>query len=336
MGNASASTAMRARGSTLGGRKTSGKLSLSMSLIRHAFCVECTTGRMSARSFRISCLADAASPHVQRFAAYCVERGWELEILSFQQAAIPNAVVRELKSGARSIDGSNWHLALHVPRLRRAIRRFRPDLVVAHYITSYGFLAAVSAGSAPIALWGYGSDLLISPSRSWLSRTAVRHALRRCAALLVVSPQLADAATTLWPGVAARTLIVPFGVDPERFHRRDRSEGEPGPRCVALRGFVPNSQPILVLQAFELLASRHPGATLVMTGDGPLRHVLADVIERSRFRDRVRLLGRVDGERVPDLLRAADLYVAPTFSDGTSVSLLEAMACGATPVVSDI
>jgi glycosyltransferase involved in cell wall biosynthesis len=47
-------------------------------------------------------------------------------------------------------------------------------------------------------------------------------------------------------------------------------------------------------------------------------------------------LGNLGQHRLPGLLRAADLYLALTLSDSTSVSLLEAMACGALPIVSDL
>jgi glycosyltransferase involved in cell wall biosynthesis len=50
----------------------------------------------------------------------------------------------------------------------------------------------------------------------------------------------------------------------------------------------------------------------------------------------VQVLGRIPHEKMPDLLGDADIYVSTSTTDGTSVSLLEAMASGAFPVVTDI
>lgn len=284
---------------------------------------------------RLTCLADGASPHTQRFLDYCLGRGWGVQLITFQPAKCPGVQVVFLPAGRRAHEGGNWHLVLLLPWIRAAIRRAAPDLVVAHYAASYGVLAALAAGRRPVAIWGYGSDLLVSPRRHLALRWGLRWALRRAAAVIVVSPQLRDAVLSLAPGLDGRTLVAPFGVDPLLFNRNGRQGGTVGPRCIALRGFVPNSQPLLVVQAFRLLAYAHPMATLVMTGAGPLRERVEQTARRCGVEDRVQILGMVDTESVPDLLRASDIYIAPTFSDGTSVSLLEAMACGVCPVVSD-
>jgi glycosyltransferase involved in cell wall biosynthesis len=52
--------------------------------------------------------------------------------------------------------------------------------------------------------------------------------------------------------------------------------------------------------------------------------------------DRITFVGAVDNAELPDLYRTADVYVSASLTDGTSISLLEAMACGVPAIVSDI
>jgi glycosyltransferase involved in cell wall biosynthesis len=77
-------------------------------------------------------------------------------------------------------------------------------------------------------------------------------------------------------------------------------------------------------------------ATLTVAGDGSLRSELAQRAERSIARRAIVFVGGVDHRRMPALLGDNHIYVSLSLSDTTSVSLLEAMACGLFPVVSDI
>jgi glycosyltransferase involved in cell wall biosynthesis len=71
---------------------------------------------------------------------------------------------------------------------------------------------------------------------------------------------------------------------------------------------------------------------LVMGGDGPLTPSHSARVAELGLESRVRFIGRVDEAELPALLRGADLYVTASETDGTSVTLLQAMACGA-PII---
>jgi glycosyltransferase involved in cell wall biosynthesis len=82
--------------------------------------------------------------------------------------------------------------------------------------------------------------------------------------------------------------------------------------------------------------AERPELRLVVTGDGSLHDRLRDEAREVLPSDRVEFVGRVDAARMADLLSRANVYLSASLSDSTSVSLLEAMASGAVPVVSDI
>jgi glycosyltransferase involved in cell wall biosynthesis len=99
-----------------------------------------------------------------------------------------------------------------------------------------------------------------------------------------------------------------------------------------------NKDPLTVLEGFERALPALPQATLTMIyGGGDL---LTAVQERQRrspaLSDRVRLVGAVPHERMASFFSAADLFVVGSHQEGSGYSLMEACACGAVPVVTDI
>ena len=152
--------------------------------------------------------------------------------------------------------------------------------------------------------------------------------------LVVDSPVTRDLAMSLGlPG--ERIALIPWGVDLGLFT-------PDGPRTTAAdHGFAEASRVVLslrthdhlyrtgdVIEAFAAAVCINRDVVLVMGADGPLtaNHVLR--VAELGLKDRVRFIGRVDEDALPELLRGADLYVTASETDGTSVTLLQAMSCG--------
>lgn len=99
-----------------------------------------------------------------------------------------------------------------------------------------------------------------------------------------------------------------------------------------------NKDPLTVLDGITTAVREVPGITLTCCfGSAPLKSEVEDRIARDpELRDRVRLLGRVPHDEVEQLMRAADLFVLGSHREGSSFALIEALATGLTPVVTDI
>ena len=99
-----------------------------------------------------------------------------------------------------------------------------------------------------------------------------------------------------------------------------------------------NKDPLTVLEGVGEAARYLPGLHLwCCFGSAPLLGaVQARIAQDAVLRDRVHLLGRVPHEQVEQLMRAADLFVLGSHREGSSFSLIEALATGLTPVVTDI
>jgi glycosyltransferase involved in cell wall biosynthesis len=92
----------------------------------------------------------------------------------------------------------------------------------------------------------------------------------------------------------------------------------------------------VIARAFVLAARQHPELRMLMLGNGSQAVELRQTFIKAGVQDRVLFPGQVRQSDLPRLYRAADLYISASHSDGTSISLLEAMACGRPALVSDI
>jgi glycosyltransferase involved in cell wall biosynthesis len=99
-----------------------------------------------------------------------------------------------------------------------------------------------------------------------------------------------------------------------------------------------NKDPLTVLAGVSAAAAELPGLRLwcCFSAAPLLAEVQTRITRDPALRDRVHLLGRVPHERIEELMRAADLFVTGSHREGSSYSLVEAMATGLTPVVTDI
>lgn len=218
-----------------------------------------------------------------------------------------------------------------VAMLRDLLQREGPDLVIAGPIPEATFLFGL-AKARPLVAMSWGSDLL-RPVNVW-ERGRLRKALKHSRILLADCHAVQAAATRLGFD-ARRTIVFPWGIDLGTFHPDER----PSPLRSSLgwldktvvvhnRAWEPDYDVHVALQAFARLANERPDARLLLVGDGSLRAEIHAFLRQSGLAEKVHLTGRVPNEDMADVLRCADIYLSATPMDGSSISLLEAMACG--------
>jgi glycosyltransferase involved in cell wall biosynthesis len=199
----------------------------------------------------------------------------------------------------------------------QAARRFRPDVVYAHFLVPTGLIAAL-AGRAPLVVTAHGRDVR---NVGWLPGigAATRFVVRRAAAVIAVSDYLRRELETKVPEARGKTEVIDSGVDLERFAVTPAPAGEPRYLCIA--SLIRRKNVLRLADAFASLGR----GTLTFLGDGPLRAELEG-------RDGVDLAGRVPYERVPEHIAASHVVCQPSLIEPFGQALLEAMACGR-PVV---
>jgi len=133
-----------------------------------------------------------------------------------------------------------------------------------------------------------------------------------------------------------RVTTFPMGVDRSVFRPTSGGDRSGLLRIISNRKLEPVYNVETILAAFPSVIRNEPEAILTIAGDGELSSTLRATAARLVPGDSIRFVGQLAHHQLPDLLGQHDIYVSMALSDTTSVSLLEAMACGLLPIVSDI
>jgi len=200
-------------------------------------------------------------------------------------------------------------------RAATAARRFRPDVVHAHFLVPSGLIAA-AATRAPLVVTAHGRDVRNVGAVPGVA-TATRVVVRRAAAIVAVSDYLRRELEAKIPAARHKTHVLDSGVDLERFRGLPAANGPPRYLCVG--SLTPRKNVLRLARAFERLGDG--AATLTFVGDGPLRDHLED-------RRGVVLAGRVPHDDVPRFLADAHVVCQPSLVEPFGQALLEAMATG--------
>jgi glycosyltransferase involved in cell wall biosynthesis len=225
--------------------------------------------------------------------------------------------------------GRTRHLALAYDVAATA-RRFRPEVVYAHFLVPAGLLA-VLAGRAPVVLTAHGQDVA-NAERSQAVRAATRLAVRRAGSVVAVSCWLRARLEAVVPEAAGRTEVIDCGVDLRRFAPGSAEEAraavgwQPAGTAFVCIGALSERKNVLRLaRAFE----RHGDGSLAFVGQGPLREALAG-------RRAITTVGAVPHEQIPLWLNAADVVCQPSLVEPFGLVTLEAMACGRSVVATRV
>jgi glycosyltransferase involved in cell wall biosynthesis len=282
---------------------------------------------------RIAVLGSAAELHTRRWARGLADRGVEVRLFSLEP---PPAGGGDRGDPPCEVLPA-WPLprALRYPSARgalaRALARFAPDVVEAHFVPSYGLLGALVARH-PLVVHAWGSDLLRSPGRSPLHAARARFALQR-ADLVVADARVLAAAAVELGADPSRVAVVPWGADLALFPLAPPAAD---PHVVSLRQLAPLYDVACLIDALPAVRDAVPGVRVTLAGDGPERAALERRARERGVAGRVTFAVALPHRELPALLAGAAAVVSCARSDSTSISLLEAMASGATPVVTDL
>lgn len=224
--------------------------------------------------------------------------------------------------------------------LLELLRALQPQLLHVHGLVFPRHVLALAPllPGAPIILQDHASR----PPPLW-RRALLRRAFAAAAGVTFCAPE--QARPFISAGILnSRTRVYPIPESTSRFLPGDRAaarraNGLSGDPAVLWVGNLDaNKDPLTILEAISRVAEEHPALRLhCCFAAAPLRaEVEARVTRDPRLRDRVQLWGRVPHEQIESLMQAADVFVLGSHREGSGYALIEALACGLPPLVTDI
>ena len=281
---------------------------------------------------KILFLGDAQSTHFIRWVRFFAGRGHEVQAWS---AEPPKEEIPGYHRLFPGLPGRILGYLSLVPGLKKEIAKLGPDLVNAHFVPNYGFLAAL-AGARPLAVTTWGSDVLLSPHKSFLHKWRASYSLSKAG--LVLADSKVSALEVLYLGVNKNKLLTrPMGVERVFLEEGDRKilPLKENLAILSSRRLEKLYNVETLIRALARLKDRPSWQGIIM-GTGSQKLKLEKLAARLGIANRISFLGELTVADYRRILLESDIYVSTALSDSTSVSLLEAMTSKLACVVTEI
>ncbi len=225
---------------------------------------------------------------------------------------------------------------------KKILKEFKPDIVHSGYVWQVGVLAA-NSGFHPHLSMPWGSDILTEPDKSFIKKNLVNKVMKTCDHVQCDAEFVKKKIMNDYKLPAEKITVFPWGIDLGQFKKSDKQSARSALKLdkdkfivIFNRHFEPVYGVDNLLEAYRKFSNGKNDVMMLMLSDGSGKVDALKYITESGLNEKIRVLGRVPNNELPALLNAADVYVSPSLSDGTSLSLLEAMACGLGLIVTDV
>lgn len=286
---------------------------------------------------RICFISTGKFIHIQAYLSYFKEAGHDVHFIALSSDIERDVPSYNVGFGTKySATEGKWKYPLSMIRARRLVRKLKPDIVHTHYVTSGG-LAGLICGFHPTVVTAHGSDLT-EGIRSKIWRPLLKAIFKHADCINTVSDDLRDMVLSL--GICPEKIkTLTLGVDTEKYYFQERPliNSHTKLKLICTRSLEKVYDHSTIIKALAILKQTNKiNFHMTFIGDGTLMLQLKQEVETNDLADKVDFVGRVENEKLPQMLSKCDIYISSSLRDGTSICLLEAMANGLFPIVSRI
>jgi glycosyltransferase involved in cell wall biosynthesis len=282
---------------------------------------------------KVLVLADFSSVHSIRWLRELRNEGVDAIGLSLEKPADEISGIRYIEP---KVSSNRYKYLLALGEIREIIEEENPDILNPHFLPNYGLVSAILKGRRPVVLAIWGSDLLKVSKKSPFHRLISERVIKRADFILVDGLNLKDDVVSF--GYDPRRIyVLTFGVD-ERLRRWKLDKIKMDiPKIVTHRRLEPHMDPFTIIEALSILKEKN--LNFEFTFASSYGYLKGELIKR---RGELGLDGvnfvesPLDDASLYELLSKHHIYISASLWDSTSVSLLEAMALGLFPIVSNI
>lgn len=285
---------------------------------------------------KICFLAPANNYHTKKWCKWFADHDHEVHVVSFVEDDIANAIVHFIDTGT-SVDANDSRKLKYLLKARtvkRIVDKIDPDIVNAHYATSYGTVAALS-GIKNYALSLWGTDVYEFPNKGVFHKYLLKFSLFGAKYIFSTSNAMAEETGKY---TKKDIYITPFGVDMKLFNpkKRNRSDEE------FIIGTIKKLEPVYgieyILKAVELIIKRRPDIRLKVriAGNGTHEHYYKKMAEDLGVSSIISWLGFIPQSQAAVEWANMDVAVIPSIQESFGVSAIEAQASGVPVIISNV
>ena len=296
---------------------------------------------------RLLILSDSDSPHTIKWVKSIAGRNILVGVFSIHKTNlrlyenINNIKIYDLGISRKiqNKDENNFSKAIYlkgIKKLKRIIKEFKPDVLHAHYASSYGFIGALTNFN-PYFISVWGSDIFKFPHHSWLHKKILEFNLSKANVILATSFALKNETKKY---TNKEIKIVPFGVDTEKykslkvdsiFQKKDFVIG-------TIKTLEVNYGLEYLIRAFKLLKDKYQelNLKLLIVGKGNQYKYLKSLVDELKIENDTFFTGYIENSQIVNYHNMLNIAVFPSLEESFGVSVIEASACEKPVVVSDV
>lgn len=294
---------------------------------------------------KILLLADPSNPHTIKWVNSLNQEGFDIILIGLSKynkndyADTVKILSLKTPSIIKSKHSGNFlkiiYLAI-IPQLKKTIRKFDPDVLHAHYASSYGLIGALT-NFHPFILSVWGIDINVYPKVSIIYSYLVKYVLRKADLILATSEHLKKE-TLKYSN--KNVEVVPFGIDlnifcPNNvisiFNKNDIVVG-------TVKRLEDKYGIDKLIEAFSQIKVRNPELPLklLLVGEGSIRPKLVELVNKLKIAGITTFAGEISHDKVTDYHNMIDVSVFLSKTESFGVSVLEASACENPVVVHNV
>jgi glycosyltransferase involved in cell wall biosynthesis len=295
---------------------------------------------------RICFLGTAYSTHTYRWIQYFAGKGHEIHLISFEEFSfkpMENLTVHRITPTIQKKENGFRYPAYFINsiinplRIKKLIRTINPDILHAHYLTDYGLLGYfIRFHPFVITLWG--SDILLAPKESNFHRIMAKLILNS-SNLVTCDSNIVRNECLTYSNHPEKVEVIQWGVDLSTFReKRNDHTKRNNITILSNREFLPNYNIDSIILSVPYVIEKYPQVKYILKNFlGSQAPELQQLARSLNVTKNIEFVNKIMAyNELPELLYRGDIFISIPSSDGSSMALLEAMACGLAAIVSDI
>ncbi|MDD5609098.1 MAG: glycosyltransferase [Ignavibacterium sp.] len=291
-------------------------------------------------------LTDSDSPHTIRWVKAMHELGHSIALFCIHSINtslykdtsdifLYSSEINRNVQGKGEVSVSKIKYLFSIGKIKKIIRSFNPDIVHAHYASSYGLLAVLTKFK-PVIVSFWGSDVFIFPKKSLLHRLIIIYVSKNADKLLSTSNIMK---VEIQKYSNKPITVIPFGVDLKKFAPSEKILSNKQNVVIGIIKTLEENYGIrYLIEAFALLKKKYTDKAfkLLIVGKGSQREVLEKIVRNYDIEKEVEFTGYIDPQEIHKYHQQIDICVIPSISESFGVSAVEAMACGKPVIASNV
>lgn len=282
--------------------------------------------------------ADGNSPHTLKWVKELLHHFDVYLISSSQVSEAISALIKEEKCFQLDIavnqNGGTKAYLKEVFKLNNLIKKIAPDIVNAHYISSHGFLIALikqfGYSKFKFVASAWGTDVLVFPFQNKLYFQIMRFVLSKSDFITSDSDYMSQVIKKIKD---KEVMTFTFGLETMPICDLQVKDSK---LYFSNRALSENYNIDCIIQVFKTIKEEDPLSRLIISNEGPDKQKLIQLVQQLGLDEHVEFVGFLSQEKQAEIYSKSAYYLSLPSSDSTSVSLLEALAYGCIPILSDI